>query len=268
MQGKKGFTLIELLAVIIILGLVMVIVVPAVNNAIEKSQKKTSINSAQGLVRSVNIVQGEYIIDNPIKELIFTYTDGVETSNVPGLKLDYSGKKPKNGNIIVNENGEVAIAIHDGTYCVEKDFDDEEYEVIKKEKESCTLNVVVEYTDAACFVFDEEDKVIYGYNFSECPTDVVIPNQIDGVDVEHIDSHAFEWWEERGGPKLTSIVLPNKLLTIGSYAFCNNQITNVIIPSNVIEIDYGAFCGNPIANYEILGDPYIDADAFAPNCAW
>ncbi|MDD2181015.1 MAG: leucine-rich repeat protein [Bacilli bacterium] len=280
MQGKKGFTLIELLAVIIILGLVMVIVVPAVNNAIEKSQKKTSINSAQGLVRSVNIVQGEYIIDNPIKELIFTYTDGVETSNVPGLKLDYSGKKPKNGNIIVNENGKVSLVLHDGKYCVEKDFDDEEYEVTKKPIEECG-DILKQETDIACFEVESMDHLFGGetppelegtlaitkYDFENCPSDIVIPNQINNVDIAVIGPAAFSYCyygmmsdeymceldpENPGLPynpyPITSVVLPNELFTVYEGAFALNNLTNVIIPSSVVEIADMSFMSNQLTN--------------------
>jgi len=50
MKNKKGFTLIELLAVIIILGILMIIAVPAVTKYIDGTRKSTYVNSAKGLV--------------------------------------------------------------------------------------------------------------------------------------------------------------------------------------------------------------------------
>ena len=48
-MNKKGFTLIELLAVIIILGILMVIAVPAVTKYIDESRKSTYVNSAKNI---------------------------------------------------------------------------------------------------------------------------------------------------------------------------------------------------------------------------
>ena len=49
-KKKRGFTLIELLAVIIILGILLVIAVPAVTKYINDSRKNSYINSAKGII--------------------------------------------------------------------------------------------------------------------------------------------------------------------------------------------------------------------------
>ncbi len=51
--NKKGFTLIELLAVIIILGILMIIAVPAVQTYITNSRKSTYVNTASKFVSAV-----------------------------------------------------------------------------------------------------------------------------------------------------------------------------------------------------------------------
>ena len=53
--NQKGFTLIELLAVIVILGLLMALAIPAVTRYITQSRRKTIVTSIDGYVRSVSI---------------------------------------------------------------------------------------------------------------------------------------------------------------------------------------------------------------------
>ena len=52
--NQKGFTLIELLAVIVILGLLMALAIPAVTRYITQSRRKTIVTSIDGYVRSVS----------------------------------------------------------------------------------------------------------------------------------------------------------------------------------------------------------------------
>ena len=48
---KKGFTLIELLAVISILTIIVLISVPLLNNVLEESQQKITLESVRELVK-------------------------------------------------------------------------------------------------------------------------------------------------------------------------------------------------------------------------
>lgn len=64
--NKKGFTLIELLAVIVILGVLLAIAVPAVTKYISSSRKSTYITNVKEYMNSVSngLISNEY--QNPI----------------------------------------------------------------------------------------------------------------------------------------------------------------------------------------------------------
>ncbi|MDD4282404.1 MAG: type II secretion system protein [Bacilli bacterium] len=139
LKKKKGFTLVELLAVIAILGIVSVIIIPATLNTIKKAHKNTFLNSTRNLMNAVNITQKDYMFESGIEELEFQYNNGVETSNRQGLQLDYTGKNPENGIITINKNGRISFALHDGTYCAEKAFNNKEIIINEKPFNECEV---------------------------------------------------------------------------------------------------------------------------------
>ena len=153
-------------------------------------------------------------------------------------------------------------------------------------------------TDESCFrvgtINDGNEVAILDYN-ETCGTDVIIPNTIKGYPVTVIGNSktsvieqlsnksndyklndlnnyqkkvnikptiditlgSFQW------KNLTSVVIPNSVTTIGSYAFNGNQLTSVTIPNSVTTIGEYAFSNNQLSSVTIgNGIQYIDRATF------
>jgi len=95
-------------------------------------------------------------------------------------------------------------------------------------------------------LFDITTGEIKGYN--GILIDLVIPSEIDGVPVTSIRGATFY---NKG---LTSVTLPDSIITIGADAFGYNALTSIIIPANVESIGSYAFMNNPFTNVTIFGD--------------
>nr|WP_309099766.1 prepilin-type N-terminal cleavage/methylation domain-containing protein [Fredinandcohnia onubensis] len=54
-KNQKGLTLIELLAVIVILGIIAAIAVPAIGNVIDKTEEKAAYTEAQQIIDSARL---------------------------------------------------------------------------------------------------------------------------------------------------------------------------------------------------------------------
>ena len=114
--NKKGFTLVELLAVIVILGVLLMIAVPAIQNVIKKS-KKNAFES-----------QAKLIIENVETMLSASTNKPAETCYIPtaNVKLERGSlnDNAKKGYVTVTTNSNsatgynVTINIGDGTYAI------------------------------------------------------------------------------------------------------------------------------------------------------
>lgn len=92
------------------------------------------------------------------------------------------------------------------------------------------------------FVIDE-NGVITAYNGSQ--TELVIPNQVDGVIVTEIGDSVFD---KKG---LTSVEIPDTVITIGESAFRGNKLTSIRLPMSLETIKKGAFQGNTLGSLAV-----------------
>ncbi|MDD2434917.1 MAG: hypothetical protein PHO63_01545 [Bacilli bacterium] len=88
------------------------------------------VSNARGVVRSVKY---EYkrleMIGETNQEIVFTFEDGEESSNVVGAKLKYDGQVIQNGLVKINEDGKVALAIYTEDWCAVKKFNTDDITV-------------------------------------------------------------------------------------------------------------------------------------------
>lgn len=82
--NKKGFTLVELLAVIVILGVLLLIAVPAVQNIIKSSKRKAFDSAIKLTIENIETLAST-AVDSSITPCYVTFGDK------EGLKIDKEG---------------------------------------------------------------------------------------------------------------------------------------------------------------------------------
>ena len=122
-QNKKGFTLIELLAVIVILGVIAVIAVPIVKNITKDAKMKSFMNSARGIIRAGDLYYSRKDMMGEVNgDITFEFPNGADD-------LELNGKLPEAGKMIINADGNIALAIANGKYCITKSFSDKDFAI-------------------------------------------------------------------------------------------------------------------------------------------
>ncbi len=109
---KKGFTLIELLAVIVILAIILLIAMPIVLNVIKEARLGAFNSTGFGLVKTA---ETEYF-----RRSLEGSTPEVEYTAPAFTGIDFSGKAPTGGSIVVRANGSIYMAVTDGVHCAYK----------------------------------------------------------------------------------------------------------------------------------------------------
>ena len=248
-MSKKGFTLIELLAVIVILAILALISTPVILNIIEKARKKAFEDSIYGVLDAAQQYYVESYLDGKGKEEIFTFPEDT--------KLKLSGEKPKIGDLVLDEDGKVELALSNGKWCAIKNQDEEKITIVDYQIGECEIGVVPS-TSASCFDVDESGDTITGYICEE--KNVIIPSKINGIIIHKIRDYAFI------SKQLISVIIPDEITDVGYRAFAWNQLTNLMIPKGVINIEEGAFYNNQLTSVIIPRSLInINAEVFERN---
>ena len=273
---KKGFSLIELIAVILILGIIALIAIPTISEILEQSRIEAFRTTARSIaIATENECNKNVVLNKAGKN--YTFTDGKVNGN-----LEISGKLPKRGYSESDSNCNVGLSITNGTYRADKIYSNEEITITKCDNTgNCDYNTNITEDNPlrSCYTFNSSTKTIEKYDKEHCPLDVVIPETIDGVEVENIGEQSFtlvdyyrcnvdgrwqNFQEKQEGVSCTvylkkdsegnilyplnSVVLPRTLKTIEALAFENNNIDSINIPNSVTDIGDYAFWNNAITS--------------------
>lgn len=116
--SKKGFTMVELLAVIVIIGILAGVGVPAVS----KYLKETRLKDYATMEQNSRTAAENYIIDNNIdvkgKEIIDINTELTETQYLETLVDPVDNSKECGGEVYIYRNKTEAGALPSYSYCV------------------------------------------------------------------------------------------------------------------------------------------------------
>ena len=123
-MNAKGFTLIELLAVITIMGILMIVAIPAVTRTIENSRKDTFVNTVQNYVGGLKTMwaadnlscndvntPGESYVSSAVSAGWYYVEVDSKNQNVPQL-LESGGKSPWGSRDI---RGYIIVHVQDAT---------------------------------------------------------------------------------------------------------------------------------------------------------
>ena len=124
MRNKKGFTLIELLAVIVILGIIMVIAVPAITKYIDNSRKEGFTKTASGVVDAARLYYSNEYGNSSESTLEFECTTK-ECKTASGEKLELT-KSPDKGSVKIFDDGEIIACFQRNMWYAVKNINDNE----------------------------------------------------------------------------------------------------------------------------------------------
>ena len=298
MKNKKGFTLIEILAVIIIMGIMMIVAIPAISNYINDSRKSAYITTAKDYIKEVEskVVSKEYEFydkdvtyyiniknvplesggDSPFGDWVEAYVVVAYTPpetyhyywvslDSAGFKVDLTAREDLDESDIYNINSadptgqSINYRAPIGTRNAVTIIDDEG-------NETHTTQYIVTTIEEAdkCYQFSKNSTTktasITYYDIS-CGTDLMIPSRMDDYEITSIASYAFYNMD------ITSVIIPSTVKTIGTRAFGGSEtLTSVYFPEGLEKIEGEAFLNDSLTKVNFPSSlKSIGARAFKNN---
>ncbi len=142
-KNQLGFTLVELLAVIVILAIILLIVMPTVLSIVESVRKQTIVFNAEGLASAVRdgcLTANSNQVMTPGMIVINNYEINEELTDTD-FDIQYLGILPEAGQVYVNENCEVALAVYEDEWCVTKTFAKQELLIEESTLAMCDITI-------------------------------------------------------------------------------------------------------------------------------
>lgn len=101
-KNKKGFTLVEIMIVVVIVGLLAAMAIPAFQKVRTNSIAKTVVNDG----RQIGSAAQQYFMDQGVSEVAFSVdTNGLITSPLTEYLSSISGKLSYNGTLDTSSGG-------------------------------------------------------------------------------------------------------------------------------------------------------------------
>ena len=261
-KKKNAFTLIELLAVIVILAVILVISIPRILDVIETSKKDSFKSTAQLIADSAEKKYVTNKLNNIDEEITCESVSKLSKEDYESCKITFDNEG--NAKVTIEGKGKFKdLAICNGT------------------KTSVELSDTCS-TDAKYFAYEDVEGgvSITGYSI-EGGLNVVIPSNINGKQVVAIGNDAFTTegvtptgistnkieyniqplYSKKDNYEvvplaiyrpvslgITSVIIPDTVISIGNYAFYGNKLTSVTIPNSVTSIGNSAFFKNDSSN--------------------
>ena len=234
---KKGFTLIELLAVIVILAIIALIATPRIMAAIEQARKEAFRNDVYGIVKAVERDYVKRILDEEKIEVIYEFEDYNQTVAPEHIDdLAFTGRGPKNGTIVVDEDGNVDLALDDDNWCASKSFFSSEV-------------LVGEYIEGECIISGGSDVVVI--DPENLPGDCVVASDEDFIEPYEGDAGIAS--EYIGSDKCVYIphVIQGQNITSYEWMFEWSEVEKVISDNTNISSAEGMFFGNSAESLDL-----------------
>lgn len=234
LRSSKAFTIIEVLVVVVTLAILATITLVAYDAAI-KNADETSLKS--DLKTAADALELHK----------FESSDKKYPSDIADIDVHPSGGNTYN----------YSYNSYTNNYCLSitsPNLEGVEYFVSSQDQTPSTEpcgDLGAQETSAACFAFNSSTGAITSYYHYEgnnsanpsCPRDVIIPREIDGVTVTSLAGFDMK--------SITSVSIPNSVVTISSSAFAFNSISSLTIPNSVKTIGTSAFFKNNISSLKL-----------------